>query len=105
MLAQPNGDSETLLHRIAEAESHAATITSRLAELQHEIASHDGMTIDLEHLRTTLAEFDGIWDVLLPHERGQLIHTLVERVACSPDGEVRVTFRTHTFLGFENVRL
>ena len=52
-----------------------------------------GHEINYEHLKSTLAEFDAVWDVLMPHERGQLIHSLVERVVCKPEGEVKVVIR------------
>jgi site-specific DNA recombinase len=101
MLAQPSredlrpgGDSDTLLRRITECESQAGTITARLVELEREIGSHQGASLNLDHLKATLAEFDGIWDVLLPHERALLIHSLIAQVVCSPDSEVQVVFRT-----------
>lgn len=93
MLVNP-GDSATLLRNIGEAEEQSATITRRLGELDQEIADVQGREIGFEHLKAALAEFDSLWDVLMPHERGQLIHSLVQRVVCSPDGEIRVIFRT-----------
>jgi site-specific DNA recombinase len=93
MLISP-GDSATLLRNIGEAEEQSATITRRLGELDQEITTAQQSDINFDHLKATLAEFDAVWDVLVPSERGQLINSLVERVICSPDGEIRVIFRT-----------
>jgi len=94
LLTAPGSDSAILLRRIAEVESQATMITGRLVELDQEIGTAQRADIDFDHLKTTLAEFDALWDVLMPHEKGQLIHALVHRVVCSPDGEIRVIFRT-----------
>lgn len=53
-------------------------------------APHDH--IDHEHLRAALTEFDAIWDVLMPHEKGRLIQSVIERVVCAGTGDVQVTF-------------
>ena len=93
MLTNP-GDSATVLRSIGEAEEQSATITRRLGELDQEIATAQQADINFDHLKAALAEFDSLWDVLMPHERGQLINSLVERVTCSPDCHIRVEFRT-----------
>ena len=50
--------------------------------------------IDLDHMQCTLAEFDAAWDVLLPHKKGPLMGSLIQRVVCSPDGDMQIIFRT-----------
>lgn len=93
-----NGDSPTILKRITEVEAASATITTRIADLDREMAaSHH--SIDFENLRAALTEFDAIWDVLMPHEKGRLIQSVIERVACSLTGHVQVAFQRHQLIG------
>lgn len=40
-----------------------------------------------------LAELDSTWDVLIPHEKCKLLAALVQRVVCTVDGDVQITFR------------
>ncbi len=87
-------ESSPLLRRINAAEELSRTLTSRIAELDDRIAAGQSFQLDIAHLKATLAEFDALWDVMLPHEQGRLIHSLVQRIVCSPDGETRVEFRT-----------
>lgn len=54
-------------------------------------ASHNH--IDFEHLRATLTEFDAIWDVLMPHEKGRLINSVIESVAVTGNADLRLRFR------------
>lgn len=99
MLSQPssedlgaNGDSPTILKRIAEVEAASATTTARIAELDRDLAAsrHD---IDFEHLKAALIEFDAIWDILMPDEKGRLINSVIERVECAGAGEIQVRLR------------
>jgi hypothetical protein len=82
-----------LLRRINEAEAQSRTLTERIAELDDQITAGQGFHLDIEHLKAALVEFDALWDVMHSHERGRLVHCLVQRVVCYPEGELRVEFQ------------
>ena len=50
--------------------------------------------IGFDHLQCALIEFDAAWDVLLSHKKAQLVASLIQRVVCSPDGDMQIIFRT-----------
>ena len=50
--------------------------------------------IDFDHLQCAFIEFDAAWDVLLPHKKAPLMGSLIQRVVCSPDGDMQIIFRT-----------
>jgi site-specific DNA recombinase len=93
-MASAGSHADVLVQRIDEIKKQTATITSRLTEIDRESGDADEAGIDMEHLTATLTEFDALWDVMLPVERGRMVHLLVKRVVCAPDGEVQVVFRT-----------
>ena len=60
----------------------------RIAELKTQ-------TIDADHLRQALKQFDPIWDVLHMPERIALVRQVVDFVSYSPDDDtVHVTFNS-----------
>jgi site-specific DNA recombinase len=85
---------ESVISRLTENESGTATITQRLAEIRDELERLGEGRISLEGVMTALHEFDALWDVLVPKERERVIHSVIERVDCSPDKEIRVVFQT-----------
>lgn len=49
--------------------------------------------VDPEAIRSALEEFDGLWDLMTPAERGRIVRTLVERVTVDVvGGEVKIKF-------------
>lgn len=84
---------EAVVQRLSEIECKVATLDQRISELHNEIASLGGNAVNLDHVTATLAEFDGLWDVLIRNERSRLVQLLVERVACSAGNETLVVFR------------
>lgn len=69
------------------------TIDQRLAQIAEGVDSLGNGAIDLASVSAALNEFDAVWDELIPKEREHLIRFIIERVACSPDNDVRVVFR------------
>jgi hypothetical protein len=79
---------------LRETEVAVAQLDARLAELKAQIALLRSQTIDAEHLRETLAQFDPLWEVLHPQERVALVQQVVASVRydCSADS-IAVTLR------------
>jgi hypothetical protein len=47
-----------------------------------------------EHVAKLLDAFDEVWDALVPEERREVLHALIERVGVDPEsGTLRVTFQ------------
>jgi site-specific DNA recombinase len=79
------------------SEETAAALDQRLAELKSSITEAEARTIDADHLRETLSQFDPIWDVLHPTERVQLVHQVVDTVRYNSDDDtISVTLRCTT---------
>ena len=67
----------------------------RREELEKQQAALDTVRIDARELRTTLAEFAPVWEVLEPRERAQLVQLLIERVDYDGQAdEASITFRS-----------
>jgi len=94
-MAAATEHADVLIARIDEIKNQIETITCRLTEITNEEAQLGRQGIDIDHLRETLAEFDALWDVMHPIERRTMVHALVARVVCAPDGDVQVVFHTH----------
>ncbi len=86
--------SEAITQRLAEFEAVVARIEERVREIDAELASLQQSAIDPDDVAQKLAEFEGVWGVMHSFERGQLVHSLVEQLVCSPDGEIQVVFCT-----------
>ena len=79
---------------LRETEEQVGSIDTRLRELKQHIEALKSQTIDAEHLRTTLLEFDPIWDVLHVQERIALVNQVVEKVVYDPTTEsIHITLR------------
>jgi hypothetical protein len=75
-------------------EQQVGDTEARLQEVEEQLANLRGQAINLDGVNDALAEFEGLWDVLVPHERGRLIYSIVDRVILSPDFDFQVVFRT-----------
>ncbi len=91
-MAAAGDHAGVLVSRIDEIKGQLDVIVDRLSEINRE--AQQGHGLDIEHLRATLTEFDALWDVMMPDERTRIVHGLVARVVCNPDGEIQVMFRT-----------
>ncbi len=67
-------------------------IETRLGELQRSLTAIEGAEIDPSEAAKALAQFDPVWDALVPREQASLLQLLIERVDYDPR-EVAITFR------------
>jgi site-specific DNA recombinase len=103
---QKSDEIKRLIAVLADADQPLASVTGhvratevaveqldmRLAELKDRIALVRTQTIDADHLRETLAQFDPLWKVLHPQERVALVHQVVELTVYNPELEsIRLT--------------
>jgi hypothetical protein len=79
---------------VARIEGRPSVLSRGVTEIDAQLASLQRQPIDPAGVAQKPGEFEGIWEVQLPRERGQLVYSLVQRVMCSPDNQVRVMFRT-----------
>ena len=88
------GASTSVTERLAELDLRAVQIEARLTEIQGAIAAIDRTVVDPEDVARALAQFDPVWDALVPREQANLLQLLIERV--DYDGvakELAITFR------------
>jgi len=93
--ALANGESRSVSERLAQLEVRVSEIEARLAEIQGAMTAIDRAVIDREDVALALAQFDPVWDALVPREQASLLQLLIERV--DYDGkasEVAITFRS-----------
>jgi site-specific DNA recombinase len=88
-----NGRSAAIGVRLAEVEAVVSNIDRRLAEIESEIENLERSAVDPGHVAQTLAEFDGVWDVMWPGERLALIHSVIASVTCNDRAGVSIEFR------------
>jgi len=95
LLAALTGAPSTFVsERLAELDLRAVQIEARLTELQGAIAAIDRTVIDPQDVAVALAQFDPVWDALVPREQANLLQLLIDRV--DYDGvakEVAIIFR------------
>ncbi len=92
--ALAQGASASVTERLAQVELRTSQIEVRLGEIAAAITAMDRSTIDPEEVAKALAEFDPVWDALVPREQANLLQLLIERV--DYDGvakEVAITLR------------
>ena len=80
---------------LRETEDLVGRMDVRLHELKRHIEDLRSRTIDAEHLRETLQQFDPIWDVLHMPERIALVRQVVETAVYDAATEsIRITLRS-----------
>ncbi len=89
--------SAAVTQRLAELEAVVGRIDGRAGEIDAELDSLRQRGIDSADVGRKLAEFDGIWEVLMPAEQTQMVQSLVETVTCGL--ERMITLR---FCGYSN---
>ena len=92
-LGQTGAAAPTLAERVAALDERAGQIEARLGEIQREQGGLEAV-VDPDAAARALAQFDPVWDALLPREQTNLLQLLVERV--DYDGaakECSITFR------------
>ncbi len=65
---------------VERAEGRRRCISSRLAEIDKQLAKATSDSIRLENVKTALAEFPKVWDGLEIEERRELLRQLIERL-------------------------
>jgi DNA invertase Pin-like site-specific DNA recombinase len=91
-IADVNGAARRLLdERLQEVSDQLGRCEARLAAAEHELANLDAMEIEATWVARCLTEFDSVWDVLTPENRGRLLRAVVQRVEVNePANQVSV---------------
>lgn len=77
--------------RLREIDVQIARSQTRLVEVEREITTLDSIDVEVEWVSRCLIEFDAIWDVLTPENRGRLLRAVVDRVEVDePAGNVKM---------------
>jgi hypothetical protein len=80
-IAEVKGVARRLLdERLQEVSDQLGRCEARLAAAERELATLDAMEIEATWVARCLSEFDSVWDVLTPENRGRLLRAVVERV-------------------------
>ena len=92
-VAQGGTNASAFAMRLDEIDSELAAVDEREAGLREELRqlNHD---VDVAGLTEALAEFDGVWEELVPKERARLLALLIERVSFDGQtGDIEIAFR------------
>jgi len=74
------GARRPLEERLNELGQEAERHTARLAEAERELANLDAIEVEADWVARCLADFDTIWDALIPANRVRLLQALVQCV-------------------------
>ncbi len=88
-----NGGSSATT-RLAELQEQVAAVEDRARRVRDAIAALNADQMDESALVSALERFDPLWETLTPKERARAIHLLVERIAFDGGrGTIAITFR------------
>ena len=77
--------------RLQQVGEQLARCEAQLATAEREIVNLDTLEVEVGWVADCLSDFDGVWDVLTPENRGRLLHAIVERVEVNePKNQVSV---------------
>ncbi len=80
--------------RIADLHARLSAADQRLPHLESRIAELGRQTVTLAEARAVFADFDNLWESLIPREQARLLELLISTVEYDGDaGTVSVTFR------------
>jgi hypothetical protein len=83
-----------IAERLGEVETQIATVAAHQDEATLTLAAIDRSTLDEDAIRTTLEQFDALWDTLTPRERQRILRLLIDEVRYdSQAGELEIDFR------------
>ncbi|MGN6106859.1 MAG: hypothetical protein ACTHU0_17250 [Kofleriaceae bacterium] len=83
LLAGRLGELET------ESDQHRATLT----DVERRLRASAALKTESAHVAKLLDGFDDVWEALVPEERREVLHALIDKVGFEPEsGELRVTF-------------
>ena len=93
--AGPDSAADAARRRLAELQDRISQQTSRLADLQQQLAAIEAEGIDSRDVEMALQEFDPLWEQLSTWEQERFIRTLVEHVRYEgKTGTVTLGFRS-----------
>jgi hypothetical protein len=77
--------------RLQEVGDQLARCEGQLAAAERELANLDALEVEVAWVARCLTDFDGIWDVLTPENRGRLLRAVIQRVEVNePANQVTV---------------
>jgi hypothetical protein len=77
--------------RLQEIGDQLGRLQTQLATAEREIANLDAVEVEASWVAQCLADFDKVWNVLTPENRGRLLRAVVQRVEVDePAGKVSV---------------
>jgi hypothetical protein len=77
--------------RLQEVGEQLARCEGQLAAAERELANLDALEVEVGWVAGCLADFDAVWDVLTPENRGRLLRAIVQRVEVNePENQVTV---------------
>jgi site-specific DNA recombinase len=86
------GTTSSLTTRLGELDERAEQLETRLGEVADALAALDRQALSRDDVAKALADFDPVWEALVPREKASLLALLVDRVEY--DGtDVAITFR------------
>lgn len=92
-LAGGQASGTAISGRLAELEAQAATVATRLAEIDRERGAANSAALDPNDLATALGLFDPIWEVLFPSEQARIIELLICEIEYNgKSGNLAITF-------------
>jgi site-specific DNA recombinase len=78
---------------LAESQERIRSVERRLTEIDNELITLNGELVDDATVGKALANFDDLWQALVPREQARLLELLVERVEYDGEhGNVSLTF-------------
>jgi len=86
--------ASAISERIGEVDMQIATVVARQEEAARLLAALDRGIIDEHAIRTTLEQFDSLWDAMTPRERQRVLQLLIAEVRYDGRaGELEIDFR------------
>jgi hypothetical protein len=80
-MAGMTGTARRLLdERLQQIGVQLARCEARLAAAERELANLDAIEVEATWVARCLADFDKVWDVLSPGNRGRLLRAVIQRV-------------------------
>ncbi len=93
-LATSGRSTADVTARIADLHQQLSATDQRLPELESRVAELEGETVTQAEARAAFADFDGLWESLIPREQARLLKLLISTVEYDGKaGTVSVTFR------------
>lgn len=105
-LAADGAAAAEAAERMASLHEQIADAERRLAELEVQIGERNRETIIRSEAEAAFADFDGIWQNLIPREQARLLRLLISVVEYDADsGSISVTFRPTSIRALLNRQL